>query len=308
MGTHLLVLLLLVVLMLHPPVFTLTQAPTWSQTYGGVGYDYAYALIQTPDGGYALAGTTTSYGAGSIDCWLVKTDSNGIPQWNQTYGGGEDDSARALIQTTDGGYILAGRTGSFGAGGYDYWLVKTDSQGIPQWDRTYGGAKNDSASALLLTTDGRYALAGETSSYGARDLDWWLVKTDSNGIMQWNQTYGGVEFDAASALIQTTDGGYALAGNTGSYSEGDYDFWLVRTERMVTEHYWLWIDTFTKTEGMVFPITVFRYLAIVVIGSSVGLLTSGFVYRRYKKWRQKRATSKGLREDVNNRVGRVPTK
>ncbi|MFX1250524.1 MAG: hypothetical protein ACFFCZ_02830, partial [Promethearchaeota archaeon] len=229
LGT-LVLLLLVIVLMLHPAVFTLTQASIWSQTYGGGYPDAAFALIQTSDGGYALAGTTWSYGAGSDDYWLTKTDSNGRSQWNQTYGGVEPDGAYALIQTSDGGYALAGWTESYGAGSVDCWLVKTDSNGRSQWSQTYGGGYPDVAFALVQTSDGGYALAGTTESYGAGSADYWLMKTDSNGRSQWNQTYGGVEYDGIYALIQTSDGGYALAGTTESYGAGSADCWLVKTD------------------------------------------------------------------------------
>jgi predicted secreted protein len=96
----------------------------WSKTYGRTGEDEAYSLVQTSDGGYALAGETQSFGSGGRDFWLVKTDSNGKTQWNKTYGGTGDDWAQALVQTGDGGYALAGTTGSFGAGDYDLWLVR----------------------------------------------------------------------------------------------------------------------------------------------------------------------------------------
>ncbi|MFX1254492.1 MAG: hypothetical protein ACFFCZ_22960, partial [Promethearchaeota archaeon] len=230
LGTHVLILLLVVILMLHPSVFILAQTPIWSQTYGGEESDVAFALIQTTDGGYALAGWTASYGAGSYDYWLVKTDSNGVAQWNQTYGGEESDRANAFIQTTNGGYALAGTTESYGAGSYDYWLVKTDSNGVAQWNQTYGRGSSDFAEALIQTTDGGYALAGTTQFDG--DYDYWLVKTDSNGVAQWNQTYGRGSSDVAYALIQTTDGGYTLAGGTASYGAGGSDYWLVKTEGM----------------------------------------------------------------------------
>ena len=147
----------------------------WNKTYGGTSYDWAYALVQTSDGGYALAGRTASFGAGGDDFWLVKTDSAGNMQWNKTYGGTNDDMAFALVQTSDGGYALAGYTTSFGAGGLDFWLVKTDSAGNMQWNKTYGGTNNDMAFALVQTSDGGYALAGYTASL-ASGLDFWLVK------------------------------------------------------------------------------------------------------------------------------------
>jgi hypothetical protein len=110
--------------------------------YGGTNPDWTYALVQTSDGGYALAGETWSFGAGDSDFWLVKTDASGNIQWNQTYGGTNPDVAYALVQTSDGGYALAGGTGSFGTGG-DFWLVKTDANGYSQWSRTYGGTNSD---------------------------------------------------------------------------------------------------------------------------------------------------------------------
>jgi hypothetical protein len=202
----------------------------WDRTYGGAGIDVAEALVQTGDGGYALAGYTNSSGAGYNDAWLVKTDSAGNMMWNQTYGGISDDYAFALVQTNDGGYALAGRTASLGAGHYDFWLVKTDAAGNAQWSRTYGGTVWDDAHALVQTTDGGYALAGTTQSFGAGYTDFWLVKTDELGNMQWNQTYGGTETDVAEALVQTGDGGYALAGNTMSFGAGYADSWLVKTD------------------------------------------------------------------------------
>ena len=202
----------------------------WNKTYGGTGDDGAFALVQTGDGGYALAGYTWSFGAGSSDAWLVKTDSIGNMQWNKTYGGTDYDEAFALVQTGDGGYALAGDTYSFGAGGDDAWLVKTDSIGNMQWNKTYGGTGDDRAFALVQTGDGGYALAGDTTSFGAGSYDAWLVKTDSIGNMQWNKTYGGTSWDEAFALVQTGDGGYALTGETESFGVGSADFYLVKTD------------------------------------------------------------------------------
>jgi len=202
----------------------------WNKTYGGTGTDMANALVQTGDGGYALAGFTGSFGAGRDDFWLVKTDANGNAQWNRTYGGTNLDYVGALVQTDDGGYALAGSTNSFGAGGDDFWLVKTDAIGNVMWNKTYGGTDYDDANALVQTSDGGYALAGRTGIAGAGTDDLWLVKTDASGNMQWNKTYGGTDYDDAYALVQTTDGGYALAGITESFGAGNQDFWLVKTD------------------------------------------------------------------------------
>jgi predicted secreted protein len=202
----------------------------WNQTYGGVDFDGTMCVIQTNDGGYAIAGFTRSFGAGNYDFWLVKVDSAGNMQWNQTYGGAGYDMAYSAIQTSDGGYAIAGFTDSYGAGGYDFWLVKTDSTGNLQWNQTYGGASADRALSMMPTSDGGYAIAGTTSSFGAGDSDFWLVKTDSLGTMEWNHTYGGMQAETASSLVQARDGGYALLGDTNSFGAGGYDYWLVKTD------------------------------------------------------------------------------
>jgi predicted secreted protein len=202
----------------------------WNKTYGGLYEDVAYALVQTGDGGYALAGWRDALGAANYDFWLVKTDSSGNAQWNKTYGGTSVDCAYALVQTSGGGYALVGITNSFGAGSWDFWLVKADSLGNAQWNKTYGGTTDDYANDLVQTSDGGYVLTGETGSFGAGGGDSWLVKTDSAGNMMWNKTYGGINTDGAYALVQTGDGGYALAGYTRSYGAGNSDFWLVKTD------------------------------------------------------------------------------
>ena len=204
----------------------------WAKLYGGSLDDEAAALVQTGDGGYAIAGTTSSFGAGNADFWLIKTDANGNVEWNQTYGWAEADSAYSMVQTSDGGYAIAGETISFGAGDSDFWLVKVDSSGSIQWNRTYGEPTADGANSIIQTSDGGYALAGySTGNNASKDL--WFVKTDSSGNMQWNRTYGGSRWDEAASVIQTSDGGYALAGTTNSLSDDTYiphDCWLVKTD------------------------------------------------------------------------------
>jgi len=201
----------------------------WSKTYGGAGWDMASSLIITSDGGYALAGYTESFGVGGRDSWLVKTDEYGNMEWNKTYGGTGNDRISSLVETSDGGYALAGYTYSFGAGGWDFWLVKTDAAGNMLWSQTYGGANHDYGHSVVETSDGGYALAGKTSSGNTGDSDFWLVKTDEFGNMEWYQIHGGTESDGASSLIETTDGKYVLAGSTSSFGAGESDFWLVKT-------------------------------------------------------------------------------
>ena len=147
----------------------------WTKTYGGKKLEHAWSIVQTNDGGYALAGYTMSYGAGANDFWLVKTDTNGNQLWNRTYGGTGSDFAYSVIQTSDGGYAIAGETSSYGAGYSDAYLVNADSAGNQLWNKTYGGTDNDGSWSVVQTSDGGYALAGFTRSYGVGYEDWPLA-------------------------------------------------------------------------------------------------------------------------------------
>ena len=207
----------------------------WNRTFGGAeGNSGAKSVQQTADGGYVIAGSTRSCGAGGGDMWLVKTDSNGNEQWNRTFGGTEADVAHAVQQTSGGGYILAGFTRSHRDGGWDVWLVKTDPNGNEQWNQIFGGTGYDAAHSVRQTDDGGYIVAGETESYGAmgefRHRNSWLVKTDPNGNEQWNLTFGGIADDGACSVQQTADGGYVIAGHTQSYGAGGSDVWLIKLE------------------------------------------------------------------------------
>ena len=154
----------------------------WKKEFGGLAYDCAYTVIQTKDGGYALLGYTSSYGAGKKDVWLIKTDSSGNIEWDETFGGSNDDWGSSLVQNDDGGYTLLGNTRSFEVGGQDYWLIKVDSSGKELWKKTYGGTKDEGAGALVSTSDGGYALAGYSDSFGYGQKNFWVVKTDEEGL------------------------------------------------------------------------------------------------------------------------------
>jgi len=201
----------------------------WQRTFGGANYDWAESVQQTSDGGYILAGSTYSFGAGGVDAYLVKTDAQGNLLWQRTFGGASEDWAESVRQTSDGGYILAGDTDSFGAGGSDAYLIKTDASGNLLWQRTFGGTGDDCASSVQQTSDGGYILAGGTYSFGAGG-DAYLVKTDAQGNLLWQRTFGGADADWAESVQQTSDGGYILAGSTYSFGAGRWDAYLVKTD------------------------------------------------------------------------------
>jgi len=202
----------------------------WTKTIGGPGDEIGFSLIQTSDGGYAIAGSTGSFGAGWYDVYAVKLDANGNLQWTKTIGGKDFEAGYSLIQTSDGGYAIAGYTESFGAGREDVYVVKLDANGNLQWTKTIGGLDDEIGHSLIQTSDGGYAIAGKTYSFGAGWADVYVVKLDANGNLQWTKTIGGKDFEAGYSLIQTSDGGYAIAGYTDSFGAGREDVYVVKLD------------------------------------------------------------------------------
>jgi arginine repressor len=201
----------------------------WTKTIGGSYNDVANSIIQSSDGGYVVAGWTSSFGAGSIDIYVVKLDSSGNVVWTKTIGGSSDDFAHSIIQSSDGGYVVAGVTYSFGAG-WDIYVVKLDSSGNVQWTKTIGGSYYDWAHSIIQSSDGGYVVAGETESFGAGVTDIYVVKLDSAGNVVWTKTIGGSSEDRAISIIQSSDGGYVVAGWTSSFGAGDVDIYVVKLD------------------------------------------------------------------------------
>lgn len=154
---------------------------TWLKSFGGVSSEKAWSVQQTSDGGFIVVGTTLSFGAGDFDVYVIRTDANGNTAWTKTYGGTDLDEGRSVWQTTDGGFIIAGFTYSFGAGSRDVYLIKINSFGDVLWEKTYGGVSAEIGYSVQQTEDGGYIVVGETSSFGAGNLDVYLIKTDSLG-------------------------------------------------------------------------------------------------------------------------------
>ena len=207
----------------------------WTNTYGGAtSYDWGLSVQQTADGGFVVAGYTgrVSGGIDDADMYVVRTNANGDTIWTRTYGGALNDEASSIQETNDGGFIIAGRTSSFGAGGSsDVYLVKTDSAGDTLWTKMYGGDWADGANSVQQTTDGGYIIAGLGNPPATTGLEFYLIKTESNGDTLWTRLYGGSENDVAYSVKQTSDGGFILAGDTDSFGPSTISsFYVVRTD------------------------------------------------------------------------------
>lgn len=228
----LMLLIFLGALAVEPTVGATDLSPggEWETTIGGPNGEVSGSICQTSDGGYALVGYTQSWGAGSEDVYLVKTDDEGAVEWEMTFGGSGSDWGNSVSQTDDGGYIIAGATQSFGAGLEDFYVVKTDSVGHAMWERTFGGPSNEHGRSVHQTNDGGYVVTGYTRSFGAGRADVYLVKVDADGVIEWDRTYGGPENDDGYSVIQTSDGGYVVAGHTRSEGEGSDDALLIKTD------------------------------------------------------------------------------
>ena len=230
-------------------------------TLGGSKNESAQAVTQTLDGGYAVLGHTQSMGGDvegkfneSYDYWLLKFNGSNELEWQKTYGGSADDRGTDLIQTTDGGYALIGKSKS-GDGdvsqneGYDdFWMTKLDASGSISWEYSFGYAGSDIPYSIIQTNDTGYLLSGVldvSASNGQGDRvsninrkhaggDFWVIKLNANGVKEWSSYYGGSFTDTAYDAIQTEDGGYIIAGSSDSddvdisSTNGEYDFWVIK--------------------------------------------------------------------------------
>lgn len=201
----------------------------WSKTFGSGNVDWGYSVQQTTDSGFVVAGYTNSFGNGGYDVYLIKTDSIGDTIWTKTYGGSNWDFGYSVKQTTDGGYIIAGGTYSFGNGNEDFYLIKTNSSGDTLWTKTFGGSAEDEARSVWQNTDGSYALAGYTESFGAEGSDYYYLKVGQNGDTVWTKKLGGTGDEFCYGMKQSVDGGFILIGHSNSFGAGNFDFYMVKT-------------------------------------------------------------------------------
>lgn len=212
--------------------FAISQGINFELVYGTQSFDDAKCIIQTFDSGYVVAGTTSGFGNGTTDMYLTKISKAGNVTWQQAIGGAGIDIGRSVIQTPDSGYAIAGYTNSFGNGGYDVYLVRTDKNGALLWSKTYGGSDWDFGNSIAQTANGDYVICGETYSYGNGNKDVYLLKTNSSGILLWDFAYGGTSEDVGMSVCESTDatgGGYFITGYTKSFGQGNEDVYLIKT-------------------------------------------------------------------------------
>ena len=201
----------------------------WQKTFGKSSTDdFANDIAETTDGGYVIGGGIRN--TGGYDLWVVRIGAEGATEWEKSYGGGGEEQAYAVRQTDDGGFIVAGYTLSFGAGGVDGWVLKLDSAGSVEWEKAFGGPSEDLFYSLDKTGDGGFILAGPTDSLGAGGKDVLLLKLDARGDVEWRKTYGGEGEEQAYSVRRSGDGGFIAGGFSASFGAGDDDAWVLKVD------------------------------------------------------------------------------
>jgi hypothetical protein len=281
-------------LLLLFPVWGFAQTPSieWQKSLGGSGKDYANSICQTVDGGYIVAGYTNSTDGdvvgnhGGDDIWVVKLSSTGIVEWTKALGGTGNEVATYVIQSADGGYVIAGSSTSNDGdisgnhGHEDAWVAKLDNTGNLQWQKSFGGNNTDAATAIQQLADGGYIVGCYAISENNGDVaighgaaEYWIVKLSSIGNIEWNLCLGGQSYEFAHDIHQTADGGFIVGGNTFSIdgnvtgNNGNMDYWVVK------------LDTIQQLEWQkALGGTGTDVLASVVQTNDGGYITAGHVY------------------------------
>ncbi len=199
----------------------------WTQIIGGAGYEELDNIKSVSDGGFVSVGVTSSYGAGSSDVYLIRTDADGNLIWTNAYGGIGQDAGSAVEPTSDGGFIIAGYSSLAPIPEYDTYLIRTDAQGDTLWTKRYDGAGTDAGWDVQQVQDNGFVIVGSTNSIPPDSADLWVFRTDDNGDTLWTKRLGLHSGDCGQSLRQMADGGYIIAGFTNS-TVTTSDVWLVR--------------------------------------------------------------------------------
>ena len=243
----------------------------WQKQYGGYGgskQERASSIRQTNDGGYIVAGKVTDFYGGNADAWIIKLDYYGNIEWQKIYEGKEDDHVYAIVQTGDGGYIASGCTRNYGSY-QDAWIIKLDSMGNIQWEKTYGGESTESAFDIIQSSHGDYIVAGQTKFSGQAWPDAWVFKLNSAGDILWQKAYRGAGTDYIHSIKETPGGEYVIRGSTQSFGAGSTDIWLLKLD---ADGNVIWQKTYgTADQDEGWPFDVTKDGGIIIAGSINGM-------------------------------------
>ncbi|MES2770994.1 MAG: putative Ig domain-containing protein, partial [Pseudomonadota bacterium] len=256
-----------------------TKAPTdtWVKTLNGESFDFVQSITAVVDGGFAVAGYTSSVGAGPTSFLIAKLDAGGNKVWIKTLGGALSDYAASITATLDGGFVVAGYTESAGAGFADALIAKLDASGNKVWIKTLGGTLNDYAASITALSDGGFVITGFTKSAGAGSDDLLIAKLDANGNKVWAKTLGGASSDIGTSIVATPDGGFVVAGYTESAGAGSEDFLIVKLDANGNK---VWVKTLGgASDDFAQSITALSDGSFVVVGftASAGAGSNDFL-------------------------------
>lgn len=240
----------------------------WKKTYSiGTGIDLGYMIKKTLDGGFIMAGRTTSNTTGAEDAYWIKIDSAGNLQWQYQYGGSNMDAAYSVDLTPDGGYILGGHTYSYGSGSGDLWIIKLNNLGIYQWKKMFGTSGDDYGETVISTLDGGYAISGAIND-GSGTFHGYIVKTNNLGTVQWTKTFGYFSgYESLNVVKQLSDSSYVLAGSTWLNTSVEYQGWLMKIDKIGDS---LWSRTYGTSPNLD------DYIYSLDIASDGGFIIGGY--------------------------------
>jgi len=204
----------------------------WNKSFGGNNIESPTSLIETSDNKYLVSGSTTSYGAGNQDIWLLMINVDGTLDWNKTFGGNNIDYPNSLINTSDNKFLVAGSTASYGSGNYNIWLLKINVDGSLDWNKTFGGDGDGYSRSLIETSDNKYLLSGYLDTFTGNNYDIWAFKVNEDGSLDWNKFFGGTNQEYSKSAIETTDG-YLIIGTNSYIYDVDYDYsnyYIIKTD------------------------------------------------------------------------------
>ncbi len=205
----------------------------WTKSFGGARVEQGSDIIRTEDGGFMILGNTSSFGNGGADIWLIKIDLNGNEQWNQTYGNGSNDYGQSILQTYDGGFIIHFIIESFGDGNTSVGLLRVNVSGDELWTKAFGGTYSTKGNAIQQIDINDYIFTCSVFNYGDNAYNAWIININDTGEIIWDRILGGSSNDYGLSVIRTLDNGFALAGSTNKFSNGDTnssDLWLIKTD------------------------------------------------------------------------------